>query len=322
MRKNTTKPQARGAGHAHSPAGFQSVVAAVDLTAGSDRVLGRLARLPLVDGTRVTLLHVVPGSLSPAEQRSAERDASTALVEEVQHLRERVKARVGIEALVRVGPAARTIAACAREVRADLIVMGRGGGRALRDALLGSTAERVIRQARMPVLVVRLAPRRVYARPVLALDLDPTAHDVVRLMLLFVPPAGARVEVIHAVQPRYHHMVYPSLPLGEEDEWQDAQCSKASAELSALLASALAKSDIPRERWPYWTPHVRYGTPRQVVEKAAQRAQADLLVLGTHGYSGAAFVFLGTVAGDLLRSAKCDVLIVPSKLSQAATRRE
>ncbi len=41
------------------------------------------------------------------------------------------------------------------------------------------------------------------------------------------------------------------------------------------------------------------------------KADTDLLVLGTRGRSGAAYVFLGSIAGDLLRAAKCDVLIVP-----------
>lgn len=39
---------------------FHSLLVPVDLTAISDRVLGRVALLPLADGARVTLLHVVP----------------------------------------------------------------------------------------------------------------------------------------------------------------------------------------------------------------------------------------------------------------------
>ena len=50
---------------------------------------------------------------------------------------------------------------------------------------------------------------------------------------------------------------------------------------------------------------------RLIVEKAMKKFDTDLLVLGTHGYSGTAYVLLGTVAGDLLRAAKCDVLVVP-----------
>jgi nucleotide-binding universal stress UspA family protein len=50
-----------------------------------------------------------------------------------------------------------------------------------------------------------------------------------------------------------------------------------------------------------------------VVEKAVKKANTDLLVLGTRSNSGSAFVFLGTVAGDLLREVNCDVLVVPPR---------
>jgi nucleotide-binding universal stress UspA family protein len=43
----------------------------------------------------------------------------------------------------------------ARRFRADLIVMGTHGRRGLNRLLLGSDAERVLREARMPVLLVR-----------------------------------------------------------------------------------------------------------------------------------------------------------------------
>jgi nucleotide-binding universal stress UspA family protein len=49
-----------------------------------------------------------------------------------------------------------------------------------------------------------------------------------------------------------------------------------------------------------------------VVERAVKKADSDLLVLGTHGYSGVAHAFLGTVAGDVLRAVACDVLVVPT----------
>jgi nucleotide-binding universal stress UspA family protein len=53
-----------------------------------------------------------------------------------------------------------------------------------------------------------------------------------------------------------------------------------------------------------------------VVEKFTRKAETDLLMLGTRGYSGVAQAFLGTVAGDLLRKAKCDVLVVPPRSSR------
>ena len=294
-----------------APGPFRSLLVPVDLTPSSDRALGRLSLLPLADDARVTLLHVVPGNLRPGEQRSAERDASKALAEEVRHLRGQIHKKIRIEPVVVVGAAAKQIAARATAVQAELIVMGRGGGRALRDAFLGSTAERVIRQARRPVLMVRLAPRAAYRRPALALDLDQAAHEVVRLMLLLLPPPRRPVDVIHALDVPYQGLIYPSLSEDDAEARKYELRSNAAHELTKLLATALARADVRPEDRPFWKTHVRVGSPRIVVEKAIARAETDLLVLGTHGYSGAAYVLLGTVAGELLRAARCDVLVVP-----------
>ncbi len=119
---------------------FRSLLVPIDLTPASDRVIGRLARLPLAESGLVTLVHVVPGSLAPREQRDAERDAKQSLSEEARHLAASLPNSVRVQAVVKVGGAAREITELARTQAADLIVMGRGGGRALRDTFLGSTA--------------------------------------------------------------------------------------------------------------------------------------------------------------------------------------
>lgn len=55
---------------------------------------------------------------------------------------------------VRIGVPAPEIAAHASRLKADLVVVGRGAGRPLRDSFLGSTAERVIRLGRAPIVAV------------------------------------------------------------------------------------------------------------------------------------------------------------------------
>ena len=309
----TTKRRASSDRAAPASAGLQAVVAPLDLTPNSDRVLGRLPLLPLADGARVTLLHIVPGGLTHREQRGAEQDAYKALAGEVRHLREQVSKKVRVDSLVQTGNVADEIAACATALEAELIVMGRGGGRALREAFLGSTAERVTRQARL--LVVRLAPRAAYGRPALALDLDETADEVIRFMLRVLPHPRPWVDVIHAFETRYRGLIYPSLHPEEAEERKKELRSQAAHALGKLLASALAKAGVSPEERPRWKTHVRYGAPRLVVEKELKKAETDLLLLGTHGYSGVAYVLLGTVAGDMLRAAKCDVLIVPPRHS-------
>jgi nucleotide-binding universal stress UspA family protein len=62
---------------------------------------------------------------------------------------------VPARAIVRVGPPWEEIVRVAAEEHADLIVMGTQGRTGLERLLLGSVAERVIRQAPCPVLTVR-----------------------------------------------------------------------------------------------------------------------------------------------------------------------
>jgi len=81
---------------------------------------------------------------------------------------------VTIKTIIRTGTPADEIIAAAREVAADLIVVGSRGHGGLRSALLGSVSEAVLHRAPCPVLVVRPTedatqpPRghRVPARPI------------------------------------------------------------------------------------------------------------------------------------------------------------
>ena len=56
---------------------------------------------------------------------------------------------------LRDGDAHAQVLACAKANNADLIVMGTQGHTGLKHALLGSTAERIVRLAECPVLTVR-----------------------------------------------------------------------------------------------------------------------------------------------------------------------
>ena len=189
--------------------------------------------------------------------------------------------------------------------------MGRGSGNSLRDVFVGSTAEQVIRQAEVPTLVVRLPDRSRYARPALAIDMDEAASRAVAVMLRLLQTPRPPVAVIHAFDAPYRSFFYPSLAEDSVDERMDDLHLKAARDVASVLRKALAKANVPLEHAPSWKTHIRFGSPRIVVDRAVRKIGADLLVLGTRGHSGAPLLFLGTVAGDLLRQSRCDVLIVP-----------
>jgi nucleotide-binding universal stress UspA family protein len=297
----------------HAPERFRSLLIPVDLTPISDRVLGRVALLPLSDGARITLLHVVPKSLPPGDRRTAERNAKKLLADEMKNLAKSVPKGVSITPVVKIGAAAKEIAICARSAKVDLIVMGRGGGSALRDVFLGSTAERVIRRLTLPVLVVRLAARAPYSRPAIALDFDHAAHDALALMLRVLPAPRLRVLVIHAFDPLYKGRVYMSLSEEAAEEWREQFQQTAARRLANLLATYLARAKVQPREMPMWKTHIQCGSPRKIIEKTVRKADTDLLVLGTRGFTGIMHLFLGTVAGDVLRDVACDVLVVPPR---------
>lgn len=111
-------------------------------------------------GAQVTLLHVVEPAVS------GYLPGALALDDSSQKLVEAARERLGslihkhgahglmVEILVRIGHSYSEIADTAKALGADLIVLGAQGAGGLKQALLGSTAERVVRQAACPVLTV------------------------------------------------------------------------------------------------------------------------------------------------------------------------
>ena len=292
---------------------FRSVLVPVDLSAGTDRVVRRVGHLPLASEAKVMLLHVVPSALSPVARKRAASDANDALKIQAKELAAALPRSAQVRVQVAHGSAAAEIGAEAAASNVELVVMGRGSGRPLRDVFLGSTAERVIRNRHYPVLVVRIPARGGYKRPMIALDFDACAPTSLDLLLRLVPAPRPPIGVIHAFEVPYRGMIYPSLSQDDIEAVNDGYREEASEKIATTLGDALAQLNLPADEIPQWKPQVRYGSPRMVIKQVVRRQDSDLLVLGTHGHSGIMHAFLGTVAGDVLRDVPCDVLMVPPR---------
>jgi nucleotide-binding universal stress UspA family protein len=56
--------------------------------------------------------------------------------------------------------------------------------------------------------------------------------------------------------------------------------------------------------------HTRVGSPAHEIVQLAEHEKADLIIMGTHGWSGIRYKLLGSVAENVLRLARCSVLVV------------
>jgi nucleotide-binding universal stress UspA family protein len=97
----------------------------------------------------------------------------------------------------------------------------------------------------------------------------------------------------------------PALSVFEEQRRQ------ARGELAAVVARAKKRGVRVRSV-------IEEGSPYGVILDAAKSRKADLIVMSTHGRTGASRVLLGSVAEMVLRHAPCPVLTVRS----GAIRRE
>ncbi len=137
---------------------FKRILCPVSFDANSLAALDVVCGLAQEHGATVFLIHVVPepppGSapipIEPYPQ--TERDARARLE---QLARQRLEGKAPYEIIARSGDPAGVIIAAAAEFRADSIVMATHGRTGIGHLLLGSVAERVVREAPCPVLTVR-----------------------------------------------------------------------------------------------------------------------------------------------------------------------
>lgn len=141
---------------------FRSILVAVDFSNDSARALRYAVELARRFGAKIYLLHSYPihvGGIAPygmVVPESFERDCREAASKHLGQWADKVSAE-GVEVEFTVTPvfASEAIAKLAREIGADLIVMGTRGLTGLKHVLLGSVAERTIRVAPCPVLTVK-----------------------------------------------------------------------------------------------------------------------------------------------------------------------
>lgn len=135
----------------------QCVVAPIDFSDESIESLDTALTLA-GDAARVHVVHVLP-DLDPAEPGviwstidnvTRSRHAEQAVTERLADAKYR-----GVHIHIEFGDPGHEIARCAEEVQADLIVLPSHGRTGLSRILIGSTAERVVRLAHCPVLVLR-----------------------------------------------------------------------------------------------------------------------------------------------------------------------
>ena len=140
---------------------IKRIVVPIDFTETSDKALDFALELAEKFSAVVTVVHAfeIPVIGFPDGALVATADIAARIQEAGRKgLDAAVSARSGrgvkMESVLREGNAQEEIKTVAEETKADLIVIGTHGRRGIARALLGSTAENVIRTVKIPVLAI------------------------------------------------------------------------------------------------------------------------------------------------------------------------
>lgn len=143
----------------------QTILVPVDFSTCSMLVTRQAAGLAAGLGAQLVLLHVgeLPSGLPPSVLVRPDGEGVTVAGHlhdsGMEHLGPYVEAARGLgveaRAVVTIGEVVPSIVRTARDEHADLIAMGTHGRSGLARVVLGSVAERVVRDSEVPVLLVR-----------------------------------------------------------------------------------------------------------------------------------------------------------------------
>lgn len=277
------------------------LLVATDLSARSERAVGRAAMLARQFEAELLLLYVVDDDQPPLLVAGAIREAEALLRAGAPEL-DGAKAEV----VVRAGDPFEVVVQTAAERAVDLVVMGAHRKRILRDVFVGTTIERVMRTGRHPVLMVNRPPAEPYRGAVLASDLSEPSAAALRTAAALGFLGASELAVAHAFRPLAKDMMAYAGIEGEKISEHVAHTgadarNKLVAFLQGCCPELLERALLVEE-----------GDPVEVIRRAVARSDADLAIIGTRGHTGLKRLLLGSVADEALRTLECDVLAVPS----------
>ena len=139
---------------------------------------------------------------------------------------------------------------------------------------------------------------------VVGTDGSDTANQAVRQAVYLAQALGAEVELVSAYEP------VPAQRLQEErrDAPEDLQWAiNPREDVDATLEAAVA---VAREAGVTATAYPRQGDPADAILDVAEEREADLIVVGNKGMTGAKRFLLGSVPNKVSHHAPCSVLII------------
>jgi nucleotide-binding universal stress UspA family protein len=298
---------------------LQSLLVPLDGSEFSERTLPLARGLAKATGASLHLAHVHVShppdhflsntqfhyeGLDMEEYDARHRKEEQAYLAEVES---RLAADATVDTALLEGQVAEQIAEYADRVGANMVLMTTHGHTGVSRMWLGSVADALVRQTTLPLLVIhpgrdRHVPDEIlsFKHILVPLDGSDLSTSVLTPTADLARATGARITLTHVVSSSavLGARIFPLLP----DDITPA-LTKAQEYLEGV-AEGLRTEDLEVDV------HVEeHEAPGRAIAAIADKLDADLIALATHGYGGLKRALLGSVADKVLRSSPLPLLV-------------
>ena len=139
-------------------------------------------------------------------------------------------------------------------------------------------------------------------RILVPIDFSRESAKAVRYAVSLARQFDASITLVHVVEPSYGPVDFGHAPVARPASEKE-RASRAKSKLGVMGHRILGPCRIVETV-------IRSGLAFFEITEAAKALRADLIIIGTHGYSGLTRAVMGGTAEKVVRHAPCPVLVV------------
>jgi nucleotide-binding universal stress UspA family protein len=290
------------------------VLCPVDFSEFSRRAVDHAAAIARWYGAGLTLLHVFvtrpAGDLPSTPLTDCERQRITV---DLRRLAAHVPVELSVDLrITEASDVHHEVLTQAELVSADLLVLGTHGRSGFERLLLGSVAERVVRKAPCPVMIV---PRHAadatpdepvrFRRILCPVDFSDGAARAVRYAVNLAEEARAQLMLLHVLDVPPEILTQPASAALDIERIRAAATAEATRQLHALVPDPQPTCTLK--------PVVREGAVYREILAVAEKRRADLIVMSVQGRGAVDLMVFGSNTARVMRAATCPVLVLPPR---------
>jgi nucleotide-binding universal stress UspA family protein len=285
---------------------YNSIVVGYDESLSSKAALKEASRWVKVHGGKISLIHAVyfdeeEFAILPSQMEKRFEFGTNVCLDAKKDVNTEFGLNGSVESFICEGEPPKVIVETAEATKADLIALGTYGRKGLKRLLMGSVTSQVILNSPCDVLVVNTECTRctgTYSSLLVPFDGSASSKKALMRACELSKADGGEITVLYVI-PRYEEMVNFYKTEGiTKSLFQEAE---KIADVAKMLAS---------EQGVQIKAVVQEGHASDKIVEIADKFQNDLIVMGTHGWSGMNKAIMGSTAERIIAHAARPILIV------------